>query len=461
MAAAECCRTTPWAGSVSAKSITLSVAFTLAMVLATAWSATAWARAPSPGQSAAQRKLERAAKQRFGRGTRAYNLGRYREALRHYQAAAGLVWRPSLAYNIALCHDKLKESNQAIIHLRRYLRSKPPKAWAERTRRMIRRLMKQARVKVRVTSFPSGAAVFVGGKAKGVRGRTPATLSLKPGRYLMRVEATGHEPLLKRVRVDVGAQNNFDFQLNRRSALKVATTVAGALVSIDGGPATLAPVRRVVKAGQHRIEVRREGYYTVKRVVVLGAGEQSSVFVDLRPRPRHGYLRVKSNVSGATVRVESEEVGQTPVRRYRLRVGTYRVYVMKKGYQTWEQRVTIVSKQATAITVRLSPRTSKRQVAWFVSGAVVTGLALVGGVAMTLTAINARNAYDDLPTASLRQAGRKYTLAADTLFAVGLVTGILTGLLTWQLKPAPSKADVVVSPILGPGFVGVSAGGRF
>ncbi len=421
----------------------------------------AWARAPNPRQSAAQKKLERAAKQRFFRGTRAYDLGRYRMALRHYQAAAALVWRPSLAYNIALCHDKLKESNQAIVHLRRYLRSKPPKKWAERTQRMIQRLMKLARVAVRVTSFPPGAAVYVDGKAKGVRGRTPAALTLKPGRYVMLVEATGHEPLRKHIRVDVGARNYFDFQLKRRSALKVATSVAGALVTIDGGPANLAPVRRVIKAGSHRIEVRREGYYTVNRVVVIGAGEQSTVFVDLRPRPRHGYLRVKTQVTGATVRVESEEVGRTPVYRYRLKVGTYRVYVSKKGYQTWEQRVTIVSRQATSISVRLSPRTSKRQVAWLVSGTVATGLALVGGVATTLMAINARNAYDDLPTASLRDSGRKMTLAADSLFAVTLVGAILTGLLTWQLTPAPSKADVVISPMLGSGFAGVTAGGRF
>jgi PEGA domain len=433
----------------------------LLLALGIGWPAAAQARAPNPRQSAAQKKLERAAKQRFFRGTRAYELGRYRMALRHYQAAAALVWRPSLAYNIALCHDKLKEFNQAIINLRRYLRSKPPKKWAERTRRMIRRLMKSAKVTVRVTSFPSGAAVYVNGKAKGVRGRTPASLTLKPGKYLMLVEATGHEPLRKRIRVDVGAKNYLDFQLKRRSALKVATSVAGALVSIDGGSATLAPLRRVVRAGRHRIEVRREGYYTVSRVVVIGAGEQSSVFVDLRPRPRHGYLRVKAQVSGATVRVESEEVGQTPVQRYRLRVGTYRVYVTKKGYQTWEKRITIVSRQVTTVSVRLSPKRSKRQVAWFVGGAVVTGLALVAGVGTTLAAINASNAYDDLPTASLRQNGRKLTLAADSLFAVGLVFGVLTGILTWQLRPAPSKADVAVAPMLGPGFVGVSAGGKF
>ncbi len=431
------------------------------LLLALACSRAASAQAPNPRSSAAQRKLERAAKRRFQRGTRAYNAGRYREALLHYRAAAALVWRPSLAYNIGLCHDKLSEPNQAIIALRRYLKSRPPKIWAVRTRRMIRRLLRSARVAVRVTSFPSGAAVYVDGKAKGVRGRTPANLLLKPGSYLVLVEAAGHEPLKKRVRVDVGERNYFDFQLKRQSSLKVATSTPGAMVSVDDAPATLAPVRLVVRPGRHRIAVRREGYYAVTRVVVIAPGEQSTVFVDLRPRPRYGYLRVKSDVVGATVRVEGEEVGETPVRRYRLRVGTYRVFVTKKGYQTWERRIAIVSRQMTVLHVRLSRRTSRRQLAWFVGGTVVTGLLLVSGVAMTLTAVNTRNAYEDLPTAKLRRQGRSLAFAADALFAFGLVTGVLTAFLTWRLRPAPSRADVVVSPMLGPGLAGVSAGGRF
>lgn len=433
----------------------------LALAATIGWPTVARAQAPNPRASATQRKLVQGAKRRFVRGTRAYSAGRYREALRHYQAAAALIWRPSLAYNIALCHDKLKEPNQAIIHLRRYLKSKPSKAWVRRSNAMIRRLLKQAKVTVRVTSFPSGAAVYVDGKAKGLRGRTPATLILRPGSYRMQVEATGHETLRKTIRVEVGGRNYFDFQLKRRSALKVATSVGGARVSIDNGPATLAPVRRVVKPGRHSVVVTREGYYDVRRVVVVLPGEQASVFVDLRPEPRYGYLRVKSDVSGASVRVEGEEVGQTPVDRHKLRVGTYRVFVTHKGYQTWEKRISIVSGQVTVVNVQLSAQTSQRQLAWFIGGGVVTGLLVVGGVTYTIMAINIRNAYDDLPTAALRRKGQSHAITADALFAVGLVTGVITAFLAWRLKPAPSKADVTVTPALGPNFAGIVARGRF
>lgn len=410
---------------------------------------------------AEQARLERAAKLRYQRGTRAYNAGNYRLALQQYQAAAELVWRPSLSYNIALCHDKLKEFNLAILALRRYLASKPPAAWALRTRKWIRILMTQARCAVRVTSYPSGAAVFVGSRKLGVRGRTPADLSLKPGRYKMLLEATGHEPAVRTVTVDVGAPNYFDFQLKRRSALKVAASVRGALVSIDGGSKSLAPIQRVVRPGRHRVEVEREGYYTVTRVVQIAPGEQATVFVDLRPLPRYGVLQVKSNVAGARVWVESSDAGETPLKKHRLRVGTYRIYVKRDGYQTWEQRVTILNRQVTSITVHLNKRRSRRQMAWFIAGTTVTGLLLAGGLVFTLTAINAKTEYDSLPTASLRRKGQQLALAADGLFASGIVIGVITAFLVWRLKPAKSRGEVTVTPMIGPGFTGLSAGGRF
>jgi hypothetical protein len=329
------------------------------------------------------------------------------------------------------------------------------------TRTWVRVLMTQALCRVRVTSYPSGAAVYVDGKKQGLRGRTPADLSLKPGRYTMLVEAAGHEPQVSKVTVDVGSPNYFDFQLKRRSALKVAASVRGALVSVDGGQASLAPIRRVVPPGRHRVEVQREGYHSVTRVVQIAPGEQATVFVDLRPKPRYGILRVKSNVAGAHVFVESADVGETPLAKHSLRVGTYRIYLRKKGYQTWEQRVTIVSRQVTLITVQLNKRRSRRQMAWLIAGTAVTGVLLAGGLVFTLTAINAKTEYDSLPTASGRRKGQRLALVADALFGTGIVTGIITAFLVWRLKPAKSRADITVTPIIGPRFTGVSARGRF
>ncbi len=409
-----------------------------------------------------RRLLEVEANKRFRRGTLAYRKGDYEAALRHYNAAADLVYRPSLSYNIALCYEKLNNPEQAVIHLRRYLASKPPPAWAARARKRAARLLKIARVAVKVTSYPAGAAIYLDGRGKGVRGRTPFTMRLPPGSYTLYVEAGGYLPATKEIVVDVGKPNYHDFQLKRQSSLRISVSVVGAKVILDNedpGKAQLAPVNRVVTPGRHTVRVVREGYYPVTRQVDVRPGDQASLFVDLRPTPRFGYLRVMANVAGATVRVEQDEVGETPLEKHRLQVGTYRVYVIKKGYQTWEQRVTITAKQTTLARIKLTRSTSKRQMAWFISGTVVSGLLLSSGLIMTLTAANTRSEYEDLPRASLRRQGRTYALSADVLFATGILMGIITGFVTWRLRPSAPTGTVM--PMVGPDFAGVSYGGQF
>lgn len=444
----------------------------LLIVLAGSWGSALGTLAvhAAPGPSRVARHLaphtraifRREANRRFRKGLSAYQKGDYEGALRLFQAAAELLYRPVQSYNIALCYEKIGNAEQAVLHLRRYLETKPPRNRAKLARDRIAHLMKIVKVAVKVTSFPTGAALYVDGHGRGLRGRTPFTIPLRPGPHTLEVRAGGYVPTTRRIHVKVGGRNYHDFQLRRQSALRISTSVAGARVFLDNenaAHAALAPVNRVVAPGRHRIKVVRPGYFPVTRHVDVRAGDQVSLFVDLRPMPRHGLLRVESNVSGASVRVEQEELGQTPLQGHRLQVGTYRIYVHKKGYQTWERRVTIAYNQITLVRVQLSRVTSRRQLAWFVSGTVTTGLLLAGGLVMSLTASNAQEEYRSLPRAQLRRDGRTYALAADVLFATGAIFGIVTGFVTWRLKPAPSRGTVV--PLVGPGFAGISYGRRF
>ena len=61
-----------------------------------------------------------------------------------------------------------------------------------------------------------------------------------------------------------------------------------AIDTSDLSQAEAAPVQRIVRPGRHTIFVQKEGYLPVNRVVEIQPGEQSSVFVDLRPAPRYG-----------------------------------------------------------------------------------------------------------------------------------------------------------------------------
>ena len=70
-------------------------------------------------------ELDEAARLLFEDGTRAYDAGRFDEARGRYVNAYELSGRPELLYNIASCHDRLDEKEQALANYERFLAELP------------------------------------------------------------------------------------------------------------------------------------------------------------------------------------------------------------------------------------------------------------------------------------------------------------------------------------------------
>jgi tetratricopeptide (TPR) repeat protein len=64
----------------------------------------------------------------FDAGARAYEEGDFRRALEEFLTAQRLHPVPAFDFNIARCHDKLKQYDDAIALYRRYLSANPPDA---------------------------------------------------------------------------------------------------------------------------------------------------------------------------------------------------------------------------------------------------------------------------------------------------------------------------------------------
>ncbi|MCC6748796.1 MAG: tetratricopeptide repeat protein [Deltaproteobacteria bacterium] len=83
-------------------------------------------RATAQPESEADRKTE--AKTHFRRGKEAFELGKFRDALKEYEAAYKLVPASGLLFNIAQCYRNLGELKQAIFSFRLYLKKNPEAA---------------------------------------------------------------------------------------------------------------------------------------------------------------------------------------------------------------------------------------------------------------------------------------------------------------------------------------------
>ena len=67
-----------------------------------------------------------------------------------------------------------------------------------------------------------------------------------------------------------------------------------------------------------------------------------------------GTLIMNSTVKGATVYLDGNPVGKTPIEPMKLKPGKYNLQYTKPGYQTWTKQVEIKEKQASEITANLT-----------------------------------------------------------------------------------------------------------
>jgi len=116
------------------------------------------------------------AQRRFARGNNLSRLGNYSEALLAYQAALDLYEEPSILYNLAQAYEKLRDPGQAALMFERYLVARPKARDRDTVLARITSLKQSARIEVSITSYPPGAAIFVGNRKDGVKGRTPFDL---------------------------------------------------------------------------------------------------------------------------------------------------------------------------------------------------------------------------------------------------------------------------------------------
>ena len=159
-----------------------------------------------------------------------------------------------------------------------------------------------------------------------------------PGEYRLEAEKAGYHRLEATFSFGFGEQPVFGFSLVKLPGLLRIDTpsVAAAQVFIDGDAAGATPLVDVeVAAGPHTVTVVAERFLPAEvGVDVVGMGRSQQVEVELVPD--WGHALVDSEPPGATVVVDDEEIGSTPLRVER-KAGTYDLQLHKQGWQSVSQ----------------------------------------------------------------------------------------------------------------------------
>lgn len=132
----------------------------------------------------------------------------------------------------------------------------------------------------------------------------------------------------------------------------------GALVELDGAEiaaeARSSPI--YLDPGDHRVEVRAEGFEPFSRQVSLGAGQELEVRASLERAGPPTALRIDVRLPGAAVTVDGQAVGRAPLAEpVPVEPGAHVIEVSHPGYETARREITAVLSQETEVVLALSP----------------------------------------------------------------------------------------------------------
>jgi hypothetical protein len=121
-------------------------------------------------------------------GVRAFQQGRYRDAIRFFREA--LRGGPaSELWNIAKCHLKLDEPQEADAVLGKYLERSDITAEDRREAEQLRHEIRSRPSPVTILSTPLGARVDIDGRMVGT---TPITVEVQPGEHIVMIKHPAH-----------------------------------------------------------------------------------------------------------------------------------------------------------------------------------------------------------------------------------------------------------------------------
>lgn len=247
--------------------------------------------APAVDQAQAAQLEE--AKRHFQQGVALYNDANYGAALAEFEAAFKIRQSGGVLYNIGLSQKALFRYNEAIQSLVKLL-DLDPKMTPER-RNEVQQLiteMKALLAEVTLDVTPAGATVLVDGRTVGV---TPLVYPLATGQHVVEISAEGYKPLRRELMITAGVPLKIATALvliPKTAKVTIAVPHAMAQILVDGRPLGVqavgagGSVLTELPAGGHQLEVTAPGFNPYRSELVVVAGNDRQLTVELTKTPR-------------------------------------------------------------------------------------------------------------------------------------------------------------------------------
>jgi PEGA domain-containing protein len=393
------------------------------------------AQVVSVAHRAAAESAETEAEREFRTGYRALQAGNCADALVHYRRSLELVQRPRTLFNIATCEEDLGQQAAAWRDYQSFLglAEERDAAIVVEARVRIEALRKRLRGQLLVDSSPGGASVSVDGERQG-RGPTPVTLSLEPGRHVVRVAMAGAVAVERIVDVAPEDQASLHVELALSSSISIRTDPADAIIEPrEEGTTAIGRLEMSVMPGRHAYVIRRKGYRDEHVEIDAVAGRTHDVRINLRPAPATSTL-VVTGAADATLTIDGKPTSPSLLPAPReLPVGGHEIAIQRGGRVVWRRGLQFSPGEIVTLDVDLPRSSTRRALTWGIGG---FGLASItaGGIVGTLALRDVTSERLDV-----HDRGKTRALVADGLFVAGAAALVVA----WRLMRSDTASAQV------------------
>jgi len=202
-----------------------------------------------------------------------------------------------------------------------------------------------------VNSTPSGASVYLNGTFIGF---TPiVNYKVLPGRYKLGLLKDGFLPYSKTLNVTGNNSISLNITLtSEKGHMSIFSNPPSASVYIDNKFIGVTPLRISLSPGIHELLISKKGYIPSKEEIEIKSGDDLVIKRTLIPQ--NSTITITSNIPNATVYIDNEMVGNTPLTNFTLRSGNHTIKISKEGYFPFYKNVTILPGTNVKVTATLN-----------------------------------------------------------------------------------------------------------
>jgi hypothetical protein len=188
------------------------------------------------------------------------------------------------------------------------------------------------------------------------RGTIPNSFELSAGRHQIEVKKAGYKSFSDWVDLQEGERRTRDVSLERAEAptgTLLVNSDAGGDVYVDGQRKDAAPaIINGLPAGDHVVEVKKDGYPPWRQTVTVAAGQQVKVAASFGAATASS-LRIISNEPDVEIFVDGEQKGKAPVTIQGIKPGEHIVGGRKARFKSLEQTVRVAAGENAIVSFRM------------------------------------------------------------------------------------------------------------